>query len=119
MEIKYYTTKGSIYSHVYEDNKDYWIKEDVEGNIHTLKAAIHIAKRSLQELVREYPETLLDKTYMFGTGVEEEFFGDAQREHVDGLIGGQETVILFMVKHESDHYQLGCSSRVVRIENVD
>lgn len=118
-QIKYHTTKGSIYTHTFEHDKDYWIKEDSDGQIHALAAGLHIAKQSLQELVREYPSTLLDKTYLFGDGVEEEFFDDAQREYVDGLMDGEETVILFLVKHHSGRYQLGCSSQVVKIEKAE
>ena len=119
MKTKYYTVKGSIYSHICESDEDYWIKEDPGGDIHALADGIHITRQSLQELVREYPSTLLDKTYIFGDGVEEEFFDDARREHADGLTAGDETVILFLVKHDSGRYQLGCSSRVVNIEKAE
>jgi hypothetical protein len=119
MQIKYYTTKGSIYIQTLEQDKDYWIKEDSEGQIHALAAGLHISIQSLQELIREYPSTLLDKTYLFGDGVEEEFFADAQREHVDGLMDEEETVILFLVKHSSGRYQLGCRSQVVKTEKVE
>jgi hypothetical protein len=119
MQTKYYTTKGSIYIHVFEGEKDYWIKEDHNGEIHTLASGLHISKQSLQELVQEYPSTLLDKTYLFGDGAEEEFFADAQREHVDELMDDEETVILFLLKRDSGRYQLGCSSQVVKIEKAE
>lgn len=119
MQIKYHTTKGSIYIHTFEHDKDYWIKEGRDGQIHALAAGLHISKQNLQELVREYPSTLLDKTFLFGDGVEKEFFADAQREHVDGLMDHKKTVILFLVRHGSDRYQLGCSSQVVKIEKAE
>ena len=119
METKYYTTKGSIYSHVCQGDREYWAKENIDGGIHALADGIHISKQNLQELVREYPSTLLDKTYLFGDGAEEEFFDDARREDAHGLTDGEETVILFLVKHDGDRYQLGCSSQVVKIEKVE
>jgi hypothetical protein len=119
MHIKYYTQKGSVYIHTFEESGDYWIKEDTAGQIHSLAGGLHISKNKLQELVREYPSTLLDKTYCFDMGVEKEFFDDAKREQFDGVFNAEDTVILFMVKREQDRYGIGCSSRVVKIEKTD
>ena len=119
MKIKYHTSKGSIYIHVFEGNKDYWIKKDSEGVIHPLMGGIHIAKNKLQELVSEYPSSLLDKTYCFDVGVEKEFFEDAKKEKFTGSIDDDETVIFFLVKRNAEKYGIGCSSQVVKIEKVE
>ena len=97
MHIKYYTQKGSIYIHTVEDSGYYWVKEDADGGIHPLVEALHISKDKLQELISEYPSSLLDKTLCFDMGVEKEFFDDA----------------------DHDLYGIGCSSRVVKIEKTD
>jgi hypothetical protein len=119
MRIKYHTSKGSIYTHTIEGEQNYWVKEDKDGQIHPLMEAIHISKAKLQELVREYPSTLLDRTYCFDVGVEKEFFEDAQQEQCESLFEAEETVIVFMVKRDGNHYAIGCSSEVVNIERVE
>ncbi|MHC5183370.1 MAG: hypothetical protein ACYSPI_03730, partial [Planctomycetota bacterium] len=63
MQIRYHTSKGSVYIHTLGGGQDYWVKEDTNGAIHPLAEGLHISKQKLQELVREYPSTLLDKTY--------------------------------------------------------
>ena len=73
-------------------------------------------KSRLQELVDEYPSTLLDKTCCFDVGVEKEFFEDAKRETYSGMIHREETVIFFLTQRNSDHYAIGCSSVIEKIE---
>jgi hypothetical protein len=119
MRIKYHTSKGSIYTHTLKGERDYWVKEDKDGQVHPLMEAIHISKAKLQELVREYPSTLLDRTYCFDAGVEKEFFEDAKQEPCDGLFETGKTVIVFMVKRDSGRYAIGCSSDVVRVEQIE
>lgn len=119
MQIKYHTSKGSIYTHTIQGEHDYWVKEDEHGEIHPLAEGLHISKARLQELVREYPSTLLDKTYCFDVGVEKEFFDDAKRELCEGPFGTEETVIVFMVKRDAERYAIGCSSDVVKIEQAE
>lgn len=119
MHIKYHTSKGSIYTHTFEGGQDYWVKEDRDGGIHPLAEGLHISKAKLQELVSEYPSTLLDKTYCFDVGVEKEFFDDAKAEQYEGIFEAEETVVVFMVKRDSDRYAIGCSSEVVSIEKVE
>lgn len=119
MHIKYHTKKGSIYIHTIEGENDYWVKEDINGEIHPLVEGLHIAKDKLQELISEYPSTLLDKTYCFDMGVEKEFFYDAKREQTPAVIETEVTVILFMIKREHEHFGIGCSSQVVEIEKTD
>ncbi|MHC5095001.1 MAG: hypothetical protein ACYSOU_02680 [Planctomycetota bacterium] len=104
MQIRYHTSKGSVYIHTLSSDRDYWVKEDT---------------KKLQELVREYPSTLLDKTYCFDVGVEREFFTDAKLEQCETMFETEETVVIFMVKRESDRYAIGCSSEVVSIEKVE
>ena len=116
MRIRYYTDKGSVYIQTVSSAGEFWTKEDAAGEIHPLAGGMHIARSRLQELIREYPTTLLDKTLCFGMGVEKEFFEDAQRERFSGLLEAEPTVIFFLVKHPGDTYGLGCSSEVVRIE---
>ena len=119
MHIKYHTSKGSSYTHTFEGGQDYWVKEDKDGEIHSLAEGLHISKKKLSELVREYPSTLLDKTYCFDIGVEKEFFDDAKLEECDGVFEAEETVIVFMVKRDGDRYAIGCSSEVVNVERVE
>jgi hypothetical protein len=119
MKIKYHTVKGSIYTHTLEGIDDYWVKEDRDGEIHPLVEGLHISKKKLQELVREYPSTLLDKTYCFDMGVEREFFDDAKREEFEGVFETEKTVVFFMVKRDSGRYAIGCSSEVVHVEKVE
>jgi hypothetical protein len=119
MQIKYYTSKGSMYVHEIEGENEFWFKKDKEDDIHPLVAGIHISKKRLQELVSEYPSTLLDKTYCFDVGVEKEFFEDAKREKYSGMILREETVIFFLAKREPDHCAISCSSLVVKIQEVE
>jgi hypothetical protein len=119
MQIRYHTSKGSVYIHTLGGDQDYWVKEDAEGAIHPLAEGLHISKSKLQELVREYPSTLLDKTYCFDIGVEREFFTDAKLEQCETMFETEETVVIFMVKRDSDRYAIGCSSEVVNIEKVE
>ena len=116
MHMKYYTSKGSIYTHTLDGNQDYWVKVDKDEEIHPLAGGIHISKTRLQELVDEYPSTLLDKTCCFDVGVEKEFFEDAKRETYSGMIHREETVIFFLTQRNSDHYAIGCSSVIEKIE---
>ncbi|MHC5122193.1 MAG: hypothetical protein ACYSO7_11905 [Planctomycetota bacterium] len=62
---------------------------------------------------------MLDKTYCFDVGVEREFFTDAKLEQCETMFETEETVVIFMVKRESDRYAIGCSSEVVSIEKVE
>ena len=119
MQIRYHTSKGSVYIHTLGSDQDYWVKEDTSGEIHPLAEGLYISKEKLQELVREYPSTLLDKTYCFDVGVEREFFDDAKVEQCETMFGAEETVVVFMVKRDSDRYAIGCSSEVVNIEKVE
>ena len=119
MHIKYHTKHGSVYIHTVEESQEYWIKEDAEGEIHPIAEALPISKAKLQDLVSEYPSTLLDKTYCFDVGVEQEFFEDAKREAYDAFVESEEIVILFMVKRHNEHYAIGCSSQIVRVEKTD
>ena len=119
MQIKYHTRKGSIYIHTFNGGQDYWVKEDKNGVIHPFIGGIHISRKRLQELVGEYPSTLLDKTYCFDMGVEKELFEDAKREEYSGIFQKEETVIFFLIKRDSDCYAIGYSSLVEKIEEVE
>ena len=119
MHIKYYTKKGSVYVHTVDGSMNYWVKEDTDGEFHPIAEALHISKARLLDLIKEYPSSLLDKTLAFDAGVEQEFFDDARREPLEPFFDTEETVILFMVKHDSDHYSIGCSSQVIKVEKVD
>ena len=119
MQRKFLTIKGSIYIQAIEGGKEFWIKQDKDGEIQPLMGGIHISRKKLKELMREYPSSLLDKTCCFDADVEREFFEDAKREKFTGSIGSEETVIFFLVKREPDRYGIGCSSLVKRIEEVD
>jgi len=119
MQRKYFTKKGSIYIQNVAGGKEFWIKQETTGEVHPLETAIHISRKKLKELVREYPSSLLDKTYCFDANVEREFFEDAKREKFMGSIECEQTVIFFVVKREPKKYGIGCSSLVERIEEVD
>ena len=116
MQRKYFTKKESVYIQTIEGNKEFWIKQDKDGEIQPLMGGIHISRGKLKELMKEYPSSLLDKTYCFDADVEREFFEDAKREKFTGSIESEETVIFFLVKREPDRYGIGCSSLVERIE---
>lgn len=118
METRYYTKKGSVYIQTTTEVGEYWVKEDADGVMHSLAGGIHIARTKLQELIDEYPRTLLDKTFCFNIGVEKEFFDDAKREKFTGLIEVEPTVIFFLVK-TGDRYAIGSSSEVVNIESSE
>lgn len=119
MHIKYYTKNGSVYNHTIDGSMNYWVKEDVNGEFHPIAEALHISKTRLLDLIKEYPSNLLDKTLAFDAGVEQEFFDDARREPLEPFFDTEETVILFMVKHDADHYSIGCSSQVIKVEKTD
>jgi len=119
MQRKFFTKKESVYIQAIERGKEFWIKQDEDGEIQPLMGGIHISREKLKELMREYPSSLLDKTYCFDADVEREFFEDAKREKFTGSIENEETVIFFLVKREPDRYGIGCSSSVERIEEVD
>ncbi|MEN8127042.1 MAG: hypothetical protein ABFR90_04460 [Planctomycetota bacterium] len=119
MQVKYYTSKGSIYVHEIAGENEFWFKQDTHGDIHPLIGGIHISRKRLQELVSEYPSTLLDKTYCFDVGVEQEFFEDAKREAYPDRIHGDETIICFLIKRNSNCYAIGCSSLVQKIEKIE
>src|SRR4030042_1550196 len=119
MERKYFTKKGSVYIQSIRRRKELWIKQDRNGEIQTLVGGIHISKKKFGELIKEYPSSLLDKTYCFDADVEREFFEDAKREKFIGSIENEDTVIFFLVKKGPDKYGIGCSSLVTRIEETD
>jgi len=49
MYIEYHTRKESIYTHKFEGNQDYWIKEDKNGKIHPLVEGLPISvKQKIQ-----------------------------------------------------------------------
>ncbi len=119
MERRYFTKKGGIYIRKIKEGREFWIKQEKDGEIKPLIGAVHISRKKLKELVREYPSSLLDKTYCFDSDVEREFFEDVKRERFIGSIESQETVIFFLVKRESNRYGIGCSILVERIEEAD
>jgi hypothetical protein len=119
MQRKFFTKKGSVYTQSIRRGRELWIKQDKNGEIQTLVGGIHISKKKFKELIKEYPSSLLDKTYCFDADVEREFFEDAKREKFTGSIGDEDTVIFFLIKKGPDKYGIGCSSLVKRMEEVD
>ena len=119
MQRKYRTQKGSTYIQIIEGDTEYWRKEDADGQIHSLVAGIHISQMKLQELVSEYPSSLLDRTYCFDADVKREFFEDARRERYLGPLIQEPTVIFFLIKRDGDKYGIGCSSPIIKIEETD
>jgi hypothetical protein len=119
MQRKFFTKKGSVYTQSIRRGKELWIKKDRDGEIQTLVGGIHISRKRFKELIKEYPSSLLDKTYCFDADVEREFFEDAKREKFTGSIEDEDTVIFFLIKKGPDKYGIGCSSLVERIEEID
>ena len=119
MEKRYFTKKGAVYIQKIEGAKESWIKQEKSGETHPLTGGIHLSRKKLKELIREYPSSLLDKTYCFDIDVEKEFFEDAKKEEFTGSIEDEQTVIIFLVKRDSDRYGFGCSSLVERINELD
>jgi hypothetical protein len=118
MEIRYFTTMGSVYTQRIEGKEEFWFKKEKDGQTIFLAVAVHIAFTKLKELIREYPSSLLDKTYCFSADVEKEFLEDAKKEAFVGDLKDVErekTVICFLEKI-GEHYKLGCSSLIVRME---
>ena len=119
MQRKFFTKKGSVYLQIVKKGKEFWIKQDKDKEVQLLIGGIHIARKKLKELMKEYPSTMLDKTFCFDSAVEREFFEDAKRERFIGDIVDEDTVIFFLVKRDPDKYGIGCSSLVERIEESD
>jgi len=118
MERRYYTKKGGLYIQKVEGNMEFWGRREKNGDIQPLVGGIHISRKVLKELVKEYPSTLLDKTYSFDADVEREFFEDAKRERFTGDIKKENTVIFFLVKRGPDRFGIGLSSKIERIEEL-
>ena len=112
---------GSVYTQRIEDKDEFWFKTEKDGQTIFLAAAVHMNFTKLKELIREYPASLLDKTYCFSADVEKEFLADARKE---AFIGDMEdvvhekTVICFIEKI-GEHYKLGCSSLIERMEESE
>ena len=119
MHRQFITQKGSTYIQTIEGQREYWRKENSDGQIHPLAAGVHISRQKLQELVDEYPSSLLDRTYCFDADVEREFFEDACRERYLGPLGKEPTVVFFLIRRDGNKYGIGCSSPVVKIEEVE
>jgi len=129
MQRKFFTKKKSVYIQTISPatgslatskrGEELWIKQDKDGEIQPLVGGIHISRKKIKELIKEYPSSLLDKTYCLDADVEREFFEDAKREKFIGSIGSEETVIFFLIKRGPNRYGIGCSSLVEKIEEVD
>jgi len=124
MQRKFFTAKKSVYIQTIHPAigkrvEELWTKQDKGGEVQPLAGGIYISRKKIKELIKEYPSSLLDKTYCFDADVEREFFEDAKREKFTGSIGSEETVIFFLIKRGPDKYGIGCSSPVERIEEVD
>lgn len=119
MKVRYYTSKGSVYVMTRgEGEGEYWVRQEPDGTVQPLAGGVHLARVKLEELIREYPSTMLDKTFCFDMGAESEFFEDAKRESFKGLYEMEPTVIFFLVRH-GDRFALGSSSEIVKVETED
>lgn len=119
MQRKFFTAKGSVYTQTLARGREYWVKRDKDGQAQPLMGGIHISKKKLGELIKEYPSSLLDKTCCFDLDVEREFFEDARREKFTGSIENEQTVVFFLVKRGPKKYGIGCSSVVEKVEETD
>jgi hypothetical protein len=102
-----------------ESGNAHWTKRDRYGRQFELAGAIHLPRTRLQELLREYPSTVLDTTLCFGNGLAREFFDDAKREHITDIPEGTETNIFFIQKKGEDKFTIGYSSVIHRIEKTE
>jgi hypothetical protein len=121
MEIRYFTKVGSVYTQRIEGQDEFWFKTEKDGQTIFLTAGVHIAFAKLKELIREYPSSMLDKTFCFSADVEKEFLADAKKEAFIGDledVAREQTVICFLEKIGT-HYKLGCSSLIERMEEGD
>jgi hypothetical protein len=119
MQRKFFTKKGSIYIQAGKKGREIWVKQEKDGRLQSLAGGIHISKKKFKELIKEYPSSLLDRTYCFDIDAEKEFFEDAKREKFTGNIKDEDTVIFFLIKKGPDKYGIGCSSIVEKIEETD
>lgn len=119
MIIRYFTQKGSVYIHQTEGADVNWYKRDKTGLFQPLVGAIHLKRARLQELLREYPTSVLDTTVSFGSDLAKEFFDDAKREHLADMTGDAETHIFFLLSRGENKYAIGYSSVIQRIEKEE
>lgn len=119
MMRQYFTQKGSTYIYQVNDAGTAWFKRDHTGTYQPLAGAVHLPRTRLQELLREYPRSVLDTTVCFGDDLAKEFFEDAKREHLKEIPEGTETNIFFLLNKGEGRYAIGYSSVVQRIETVD
>ncbi|MDD5327328.1 MAG: hypothetical protein PHY02_05880 [Phycisphaerae bacterium] len=113
MQRKYLTKKGSVYiQSIKAGGKELWIKEDKNGKIETLLGGIHISKKRFSELLKEYPSSLLDKTYCFDLDTEREFFEDARREKFIGNIEDEDTVVFSSSKKDPTNTESDAAVRL-------
>lgn len=118
MKVRYFTSKGSVYVVTESAAGEFWVRQEPDGTVQPLAGGVHLARVKLEELIREYPSSMLDKTFCFDIGAEREFFEDAKRESFKGLFELEPTVIFFLVRH-GDRFALGSSSEIVRIEKEE
>jgi hypothetical protein len=119
MQVQYFTKKGSLYICQKNTSGDVWFKRGRDGLFQPLAGAIHLARTRLQDLLREYPSSVLDTTLCFGNGLAKEFFDDAKREHITDIPEGKETNIFFLLNKGEDKYTIGYSSAIERIEKTE
>lgn len=118
MQTQYFTKKGSLYICQTGSSGDVWLKRGRTGLFQPLAGAIHLTRPRLQDLLREYPTSVLDTTLCFGNGLAAEFFDDAKREHIADIPLGQETNIFFLLNKGEGKFTIGYSSVIERIEKT-
>jgi hypothetical protein len=119
MEVRYLTRHGSIYIQKLERDRESWFKKEKNGGVLPIEDAVLIAFKRLQELLRQYRASLLDKTCFPDVNIGRDFLQEIKQEQFIGDIEDTEankTSICFLMK-TGDQYKLGCTSSVVRMES--
>jgi len=120
MEIRYLTKHGSIYIQRIENDREFWFKKEKSGKLSQIEEAVLVGYKRLQELLRQYRASLLDKTSYPDINSGKEFMAEVKSEGFIGDIDDAETdptTICFLEK-KADQYKLGCTSSIVRMESV-
>ncbi|MDD5326859.1 MAG: hypothetical protein PHY02_03480 [Phycisphaerae bacterium] len=118
MQRKYFTRKAGVFFQSVRSGKELWIKQDRSGKIQRLAGGLLLPRGKFEELIEEYPSSLLDKTNCLDAEVARELFEDARREKFAGNIEYEDTVIFFLIEKGPDKYEIGCSSTIERIEEI-
>ncbi|MDD5327211.1 MAG: hypothetical protein PHY02_05280 [Phycisphaerae bacterium] len=118
MRREYFTSNSSVYIQSVEADKELWARRAGDGGLQRLSGAVHISRRKFEELMAEYQSALPGGGVCLDAELAAELFGDAQREKFIGNIANDDTTIFFLVAKDPGAYEIGCSSTIKRIEQI-